>query len=45
MKFKIWQNIAQAFEKLHISYRFLLFVPGILLIGKILLETEIDKIT
>lgn len=38
MEFKIWQNTAQAFEKLHIFYILLLFSLLIPLTGNILLE-------
>lgn len=43
MEFKIWQNTAQAFEKLHIFYILLLFSLLIPLTGNILLEIERNR--
>lgn len=43
MEFKIWQNTAQAFEKLHIFYILLFFSLLIPLTGSILLEIERNR--
>lgn len=43
MEFNIWQNKAQAFEKLHIFYILLLFSLLIPLTGNILLEIERNR--